>query len=96
MPLAPIIRALGAAAKPLFTAISTYFIADAVVKGTQNIEDTTAGTLVNPAILALPAEEREAFNRGNEKISAKSAITTALAAVVVWELLGRVITKKLR
>lgn len=86
--LAPIVRAIG-------TTLTAFFVSETIVKGTQNIEDIWGGSVVNPAILALPEEERVRINLENEKKSKDVTIKTVLASVVIWEL-GQYLLKRKR
>ena len=40
-------------------ALTAFFVGDAIVKTSQNVEEVFAGTMVSPAVLALPDGERE-------------------------------------
>ena len=61
--------------------MTAFFVGDAVVKTTQNIEEVFAGTVVSPAIIALPDGERERIMNNVSK-SRNNAVVVALAVAV--------------
>ena len=61
--------------------MTAFFVGDAIVKTSQNVEEVFAGAMVSPAVLALPDGERERI-MSNVNKSRNNAVVVALAVAV--------------
>lgn len=95
-PLAPFLRSAGAFLKPIMSSLSAYFVADAVVRTSQNVEEMAGGQVWNSSIAMLPEETLQTLNENKDKQTKNGALVTALVAVLAWELTQQFITKKRR
>jgi len=83
-------------APQLFRALSVYFVADATIKTSQNIEEMLGGSVVSPSILALPDDQREQLRKDFEKKQKGGTLTAVAFGILAWELAQQFITKKRR
>lgn len=96
VPIAPFLRSAGAFLKPVMSFLSAYFVSDAVVRTSQNVEEMAGGQVWNSSIAMLPEETLQELNENKNKQQKNSALVTALVAVLAWELAQQFITKKRR